>query len=97
MWYNFIKDEGTIKLGIKETLQKKIDRLERYARFYQNILLAILTGIVWSIYAILEKKANDDIMILSAIGFIIAILITLKIKTIDYQQDELLEKLEKEE
>jgi len=97
LWYNFIKDEGTIKLGIKETLQKKIDRLERYARFYQNILLAILTGIVWSIYAILEKKANDDIMILSAIGFIIAILITLKIKTIDYQQDELLEKLEKEE
>ena len=97
MWYNFIKDEGTIKLGIKETLQKKIDRLERYARFYQNILLAILTGIVWSIYAILEKKANDDIMILSVIGFIIAILITLKIKTIDYQQDELLEKLEKEE
>jgi len=69
--------------------------LARYARFYQNILLAILIGIVWSIYAILEKKTNEtneDIMILSAIGFIIAILITLKIRTIDYQQDELFRK-----
>ena len=34
--------------------------LARYARFSQNILLAILIGIVWSIYAILEKKTNED-------------------------------------
>ena len=81
----------------KDVLQKKIDRLERYAKFYLSMLLAILGGIVWSIYAILEKKANTDIIILAVIGAIIAIFIVLKIKTIDIQEDELLEKLEKEQ
>ena len=46
----------------KEVLQKKIDRLEKYSKFYLNIILAILTGIVWSIYALLEKKVNNDII-----------------------------------
>ena len=81
----------------KDVLQKKIDRLERYARFYLSMLLTILGGIVWSIYAILEKKANKDIIILAVIGAIISILIALKIRIIDTKEDELLEKLEKEE
>jgi drug/metabolite transporter (DMT)-like permease len=84
-------------MGSKERLQKEIDRLERYAKFYLSMLLAILSGIVWSIYAILDKKVNKDIMILAGVGAIIAIFIALKIKSIDYQEDELLEKLEKEE
>jgi len=81
----------------KDVLQKKIDRLERYARFYLSMLLTILGGIVWSIYAILEKKANKDIIILAGIGAIISVFIVLKIRTIDVQEDELLEELEKEE
>jgi len=84
-------------MGVKERLQKEIDRLERYARFYLNMLLTILGGIVWSIYAMLEKKVNNDIIILSLSGFVVAVFIALKIKSIDYQQDELLEKLEKEQ
>jgi len=43
-------------MGKKEKYQKEIERLERYAKFYLNMLLAILSGIVWSIYAILEKR-----------------------------------------
>jgi drug/metabolite transporter (DMT)-like permease len=81
----------------KEVLQKKIERLERYARFYQNMLLAILSGIVWSIYALFEKKVGIDIMVLSGVGVVSAVFIVLKIHSIDYQQDQLLEKLEKEE
>ena len=81
----------------KEVLQKEIERLERYARFYQNMLLAILSGIVWSIYALFEKKVGIDIMVLSGVGVVSAVFIVLKIHSIDYQQDQLLEKLEKEE
>ena len=81
----------------KDTLQKKIDRLEKYSKFYLNIILAVLTGIVWSIYALLEKKAGKDIIILSGMGVIILIFLGLKIKTIDMQEDELLDELEKEE
>jgi len=84
-------------MGVKEKLQKEIDRLERYARFYLSMLLAILSGIVWSIYAILENKANNNVIILAVIGIISAIFIVLKIKTIDIQEDELLNKLEKED
>jgi len=81
----------------KEVLQKKIERLERYARFYQNMLLAILSGIVWSIYALFERKVGIDIMVLSGSGVVSAVFIVLKIHSIDYEQDRLLEKLEKEE
>jgi hypothetical protein len=81
-------------MGTKERLQKEIDRLERYAKFYLSMLLTILGGIVWSIYAILDKKANKDIIILAGIGAVIAIFIAFKIRSIDYQEDELLDKLE---
>ena len=81
----------------KDVLQKKVDRLERYAKFYLSMLLAILGGIVWSVYAILEKKISENIIILSIIGVIVAIFIVFKIKIIDLQEDELLEKLEKED
>jgi hypothetical protein len=84
-------------MATKERLQKEIERLERYARFYQNMLLAVLSGIVWSIYALLEKKANNDIIVLASVGIIAGILISIKIYSIDYEQNELLEDLEKEE
>ena len=84
-------------MATKERLQKEIERLERYARFYQNMLLAILSGIVWSIYALFERKVGIDIMVLSGSGVVSAVFIVLKIHSIDYQQDQLLEKLEKEE
>ena len=61
----------------KEVLQKEIERLERYARFYQNMLLAILSGIVWSIYALFEKKVGIDIMVLSGVGVVSAVFIVL--------------------
>jgi len=83
-------------MGKKEKYQKEIERLERYAKFYLNMLLAILTGVVWSIYAILEKKVNSDIIVLSICGLILAFFIVLRIKIIDKNQDKLLEKLEKE-
>jgi drug/metabolite transporter (DMT)-like permease len=60
------------------------------------MILALLSGIVWSIYAVLEKKANKDIMILTFIGIIILIFLALKIKIIDEKENELLKQLEKE-
>jgi drug/metabolite transporter (DMT)-like permease len=60
------------------------------------MILALLSGIVWSIYAILENKVNKDIMILTFIGIIILIFLALKIKIIDEKENELLKQLEKE-
>ena len=81
----------------KESLQKKFDRLERYAKFYLNMLLAVLSALIWSVYAILEKiVTNNSIIILEALGIIVVIFLVLKIYQIDKEQDELLENLEKE-
>jgi len=56
-------------VGVKESLQKKFDRLERYAKFYLNMLLAVLSGLVWSVYASLEKIIeNNSIIILEILG-----------------------------
>ena len=49
-------------VGKKESLQKSIDRLDRIAKFYQSLILAILSGIIWSIYALLENKADKKII-----------------------------------
>jgi len=84
-------------VGKKEFLQKKIERLERYAKFYLNILLAILSGIVGSVYALLTNKAHENILILAVLGAVVVIFIVLKIQAIDLQEDELLKELEKEE
>ena len=51
-------------MGKKEALQKKIDKLDRKLKFYYSIIFAILSGIVWSVYAIMENKVDYKIVIL---------------------------------
>ena len=85
-------------MGQKESLQKRIDRLERYAKFYLNMLLAVLSALVWGVYAILEEiLQNNSIIILESIGVVVILFLVFQIKTIDMQQNELLERLEKEQ
>ena len=80
----------------KERIQKEIDRLEKYSKFYLNTILAILSGIVWSVYAILEGKSDLKIVILSSVGVIVVIFLIFKIKFVEVEEDRLLEELEKE-
>ena len=39
-------------MGKKESLQKKIDFIDSQLRFFRNALLAILSALTWTIYAI---------------------------------------------
>jgi len=79
-------------MALIESLQKKIDQIDRYAKFYQSLLIAVLTGLGWSIYAILESKIKN-IVILDGMGILIAILLAIKIKSLNEYQNELIEKL----
>ena len=79
-------------MALIESLQKKIDQIDRYAKFYQSLLIAVLTGLGWSIYAILESKIKN-IIILDGMGILIAILLAIKIKSLNEYQNELIEKL----
>ena len=84
-------------MGKKERIQKEIDRLEKYSKFYLNTILAILSGIVWSVYAILENRADLKVVILSAVGVIVVVFLIFKIKFVEIEEDRLLEELEKED
>jgi len=78
----------------KDMLSKKFDKVERIIKFYQSLLIAILGGLVWSIYAIMEDKATEKIVILSFVGIVIFIFIILKIKSLDVKEDDILKELE---
>jgi len=79
-----------------ESLQKRIDKIDRSIRYIQNIILALLTGIVWSIYALMESKVDNKIVVLSGVGVVALIFfVTLWVKESN-REDELIEELEKE-
>ena len=82
-------------MGKIESLQKQIDRLDRILKFYQSLIIAIMSGVVWSIYALLENKADEKIIILSGVGIVVFIFLATRIKSLDLKQNELIEKLEK--
>ena len=85
-------------MGKKERLQKEIDRLERYAKFYLSMLLAVLSGVTGVIYAILVHNIkNQFLIILGIMGAFLSIGIILKVKSLDKEENRLFEELEKEE
>jgi len=83
-------------MGKKESLTKKIDFLDSQLRFFRNALLAILSALIWTIYAIMEHKAGKEIFILSGVGFVTMIYLFIKIKSLEIRQWNYIEELEKE-
>ncbi len=82
-------------MGKKEVLQKRIDQLDRKLKFYYSIIFAIISAIVWSIYAIMERKTDNKIIVLSFSGLIITVLVAVIIRNLEKKQNELIKKLEK--
>jgi hypothetical protein len=79
-----------------DKLNKQIDKLEGKIRFFRNALLTIISGLVWSIYAILENKVGTEILVLSIVGAIVLIFIFIRVKSLEIKQDNLIDELEKE-
>jgi len=82
-------------MGKKEALQKQIDQLDRKLKFYYSIIFAILSAIVWSIYAIMENKADYKVIFLSFTGILISIFVAFIIRKLEKLQNKLIKKLEK--
>ena len=79
-----------------DKLNKQIDKLEGKISFFRNALLTIISGLVWSIYAILENKVGTEILVLSIVGAIVLIFIFIRVKSLEIKQDNLIDELEKE-
>ena len=83
-------------MGKKESIQKRIDYIEGKLRFFRNALLGLVSAIVGTIYAIMEHNAGKEVFVLSGIGVIILIFVFIRIKSLEFKQENLLNALEKE-
>ena len=83
-------------MGKKEQLQKEIDIIEGKVRFFRNSILALVSGLVWAIYAILEKKAGEELLILAGIGAVVLIFLFIRVKSLESKQYWLLDELKEE-
>ena len=81
-------------MGKKEVLQKQIDQIEGKLRFFRNTLLALISAIVWSAYAIIDKKAGMEIIVLSGVGFVVLIFLFVRIKSLEIKEEKLIMELE---
>jgi len=79
-------------MGKIEGLQKDIDRIDRFAKFIQNLILAVISGIIWSIYALMEEKVDSKIVILSGAGIVIFIFLIFLWISKNKKQEELIQK-----
>jgi len=64
----------------KESLQKKIDILDRKAKFFQNLLLALLSGITAVIFGISQNRINNLGIFFVIVGIILTALIMVYLK-----------------
>ena len=80
----------------KDSLNQEINIIEGRLRFLRNIILAILSGLVWSAFAILEKKVGNEIFLMSGLGFVALIFIFIRSKSLEIKQEELVKELRKE-
>ncbi len=79
-----------------DSLKEQINLIEGKLRFFRNAILTIASGIVWSVYAIIEGKSGREIIVLSSAGGIVLVFLFLRTKSLETKQQWLLELLEKE-
>ena len=85
------------RMGRKEQIQKEIDLIEGKVRFFRNAILALVSALVWVIYAILEQKVGKEILILAGVGAVVLIVLFVRTKSLENKEYWLLEELRKEE
>jgi len=83
-------------MGKIESLQKKIDNLENKAKHYRTVILTVASGLVWSVYAIIENKADLKILTLVGAGVVVSLFMLIRLKSYEIEIDELIEELKKD-
>jgi len=83
-------------LSKKESLQEYGSFIRDKIKFYYTILLALFSALTWSVYALLEKKADEKLLILFGMGLVFIVFIGIRLKGFYNEQEEIIEKLEKD-
>jgi len=80
----------------KDSLIKEIDSISDKIKFYYSLFLALISGIVGVAFAFVEKKVDNYAIIFIGFGLLVFVLLLLKIKILEDNRVELIEKLRKE-
>ena len=81
----------------KDGLVEKIRQIDGKLKFFRNAILAISSGLVWAVYAMMEHKTGKEVTILAGVGVVILILMFIRTKLLETKQNWLIEELEVEE
>jgi len=71
--------------------EKEIEFLMDKLKFYRNVLIAISSGIVVVVYAIINHKANVNSLVLVWFGIGSIVFIAIKIKLLEKKIQKLIE------
>jgi len=63
--------------------EKEIDFLNEKLKFYRNVLLAMVSGVIIVVYNVLNKKALNESLILAGVGSIAAVIVAIIIKVLE--------------
>ena len=74
--------------------EKEIDFLIEKLKFYRNVLLAVVSGVIIVVYNVLNKKAVIDTLILAAFGALGAVVLAIVIKLLERRVYKLLKENE---
>ena len=78
-------------------LEEKIAQIEGKLKFFRSAILALVSGLVWVVYNLMEKKAGQEILVLGGVGTVILISTFFRTKILELQQNDFIDNLEKED
>ena len=82
-------------LSNKESLQEYGSFIRDKIKFHYTILLALFSSLTWSVYALLEQKADEKLLVLFVVGLVFIVFIGIRLKGFYNEQEEIIEKLER--
>ena len=83
---------------MKEVIKLEIESIREKIKFYRNIFIALLIGVVSSFYNIIKDNIdNNHLYIMIYLGLVAVVLLLIKLKTLEDNEKSLIKEYERVE
>ena len=81
---------------MKEVIKLEIESVREKIKFYRNIFLALLIGVVSSFYNIIKDNINNNsLYVMIYFGLVAVVLLLVKLKTLENDEKSLINEYER--
>ena len=81
---------------MKEIIKLEIESIREKIKFYRNIFLALLIGVVSSFYNLIKENIdNNSLYVMIYLGLVAVVLLLVKLKTLEDKEKNLISKYER--